>query len=79
MGLGLQALEHLLFQEHLLSTYLFWEHSLHLVQGWPLTLDKRTDGCGTLEVQVGLLGAQGKDQLLGQEGLSGQRPGAAWL
>lgn len=46
------------------------------VEGWPLTLDKRTDG-GALQDQAGLLGAKGKDQLLGQEGLSGQRPGVA--
>lgn len=34
---------------------------------------------GTLEDQAELLGAKGKDQLLGQEGLSGQRPGVAWF
>lgn len=36
-------------------------------------------GGGTPEDQVGLLGAKGKDQLLGQEGLSGQQPGVAWF
>lgn len=54
------------------------------MEGWPLTLDKKTDVAGwgvggTLEDQAELLGAKGKDQLLGQEGLSGQRPGVAWF
>lgn len=31
------------------------------------------------EDRAGLLGAKGKDQLLGQEGLSGQWPRVAWF
>lgn len=34
---------------------------------------------GALEDQAALLGANGKDQLLGQEGLSCQWPRVAWL
>lgn len=36
-------------------------------------------GWGAPKDQAGLLGAKGKDQLLGQEGLSGQRPVVAWF
>lgn len=42
-------------------------HTARWVEGWTLTLDKKTDaGWGLLEDQAGLLGAKGKDQLLGR-------------
>lgn len=47
-----------------------------------MTLDGKTDiggQGGALEDQARLLGAKGKDQLLGQEGLSCQWPRVAWF
>lgn len=73
-------------QQHLLSTYSV-THGVSFMGGrvlkrWAFDPGEQTDTGrqgAALEVQAGLLGAKGENQLLGQEGLSCQWPRVAWF
>ena len=55
-------------------------HTVRWVEGWTVTLDKKTDaGWGLFRGPGRVTGGQREGPAAGQEGLSGLWPGVAWI